>query len=320
LEIKSDYAEAHSNLAYALLAMGKLPEGWHEYEFRWEGHLKPQRPVILLPQWTGQDIVPMTRLLIFEEQGFGDKIQFSRYLPLAANRFVGGVSCVIGRPLQALFRRSFPNIEILDAVPDNQNNWQWQCPLLSLPLAFGTSLENIPDCTPYLIPDPMRVAYWKSKIAALALPKAMRKIGVVWKSGNLMKIAHLKGLPLKHLAPLLSLPGCAWFSLQKEPDADKAPWINSGKLIDWTDDLCDFDETAALLMNMDLVISVDTSVAHLAAALGRPTWLLNRKASDWRWMQDREDSPWYPTMRIFTQQIAGDWEGVVERIAKDLSE
>jgi len=126
-------------------------------------------------------------------------------------------------------------------------------------------------------------------------------------------------MTLQLIAPLLNQTGCAWFSLQKEPDPDKAPWVASGKLNDWAAEFSDFDETAALAVNLDLIISVDTSVVHLTGGLGLPTWLCNRHASDWRWLRDREDSPWYPTLRIFTQKTAGDWDEVVKRMAAALT-
>jgi hypothetical protein len=164
----------------------------------------------------------------------------------------------------------------------------------------------------------MKVEYWKEKITKLDLPASSFKIGVVWKPGSFMKIAYLKALKLQQLIPLFNKPGYAWFSLQKEFDPDKIPLVTSGSLIDWTEEFSDFDETAALIMNLDLVITVDTSVAHLAGGLGRRTWLFNRHASDWRWMYGREDSPWYPTMRIFTQKTAGDWDEVVRRMNIEL--
>jgi tetratricopeptide (TPR) repeat protein len=320
LEIKPHHAETHYNLGDALLLSGRLSEGWHKYEYRWKvGSPRQPRPATSLPQWTGQTTLPDDRLLIFTEQGMGDRLQFSRYLPLAGNRFRNGVSVVVDRPLQALFRRSFPDVEILDAVPVDQSAWQWQCPLLSLPLAFGTTLETIPRDIPYLVPEPARASYWHSRIAALGLPDSARKIGVVWKPGKLMKNANLRSLSLQQLAPLLNQPGCSWFSLQKEPDPDRMPWVSSGKLIDWSEEFSDFGETAGLLTNLDLVVSVDTSVAHLAGALGKPVWLLNRHASEWRWMRNREDSPWYPTMRIFTQKRAGDWDETIGDMAAALT-
>jgi tetratricopeptide (TPR) repeat protein len=320
LKIKPDFAEAHANLGISLLEMGQLSKGWQEYEYRWEGcRPKRSRPASSLPQWTGQSVSPGDRLLVFVEQGMGDMLQFARYLPLVTERFPEGVSILVGSPVLELFRRSFPMIDVLDTLPADQSAWQWHCPLLSLPLAFGTTLETIPHQVPYLTPDPVRVAYWQSRIAALGFPASTRKIGVVWKSGTVMKIAQLKSITLQALAPLLNQPGCVWFSLQKEPDPAKAPWVASGKLIDWADEFGDFNETASLAMNLDMIISVDTSVAHLAGGLGLPTWLFNRHASDWRWMRNREDSPWYPTMRIFTQKNAGDWDEVVSRMSAVLA-
>ncbi len=315
IQLKPNSAIAHLNLSVALLSSGQLSEGWREYEFRWSGSpRKLQRPVTPLPQWTGQLPQPGDRLLVFEEQGMGDKLQFSRYLKLARQHFPGGVSFVICRPLQALMRRSFPEIEIVEATPSDQSRWQWQCPLLSLPLALNTTMETIPAEVPYLEADPAKIARWRDAIARLHLPATTRKIGVTWRTGTYLQNAPARAVALRQLAPLLQIPDTAWFSLQKEPDPDKDEWVASGKLIDWSDQLLDFDDTAALTTQLDLVISVDTSIAHLAGGLGKPVWLFNRHASEWRWLLGREDSPWYPTMRLFNQKVAGDWDEVVHRM------
>ncbi|BBO99459.1 tetratricopeptide repeat protein [Sulfuriferula nivalis] len=320
LHINPNFADAKNNLSHVLLTMGKLAEAWPAYESRWDAYTlkKMQRPATTLPLWQGQAPSPNDRILVFKEQGMGDQIQFSRYLPLLAQRFPAGVSLVAAPALHALLKRAFPSIEILDTPPADQTLWQWQCPLMSLPLAFNTQLNNIPDHVPYLIADPVKTDYWAAKISTLNLPATKRKIGIVWKPGSLMKNAALRALSLQQLSPLLDRADCAWFSLQKEPNADKTAWIEAGKLIDWSDEFSSFDDTAALINNLDLVISVDTSVVHLAGALGRPTWLLNRHASEWRWMRNREDSPWYPTIRIFTQEKAGDWESLIARVAAAL--
>ncbi|MBS4096632.1 MAG: tetratricopeptide repeat protein [Sulfuricella sp.] len=320
LEINPDFAEAHFNRAVCLLKTRRYPEGWLEYEYRWTG-VRPQRlrPSSALPQWRGEQPAPGQRLLVFEEQGLGDRIQFARYLPLAAQRFSGGISIVVAAPLRELLRRSFPGVEFLDAIPADQSAWHWQCPLLSLPLACATTLENLPNRVPYLIPDPAQVAAWRARIAALGLPAATRKIGVVWKSGNAMKNAPLRSLALRQLAPLLEVGGCAWFSLQLEADPDAAPWRASARLIDWAGEFADFDATAALAANLDLIVAVDTAVAHLGGALGVPTWLFNRHAGEWRWLHERDDSPWYPTLRIFTQRQPGNWAEVVMRMAAELA-
>lgn len=321
LQISPDDADAECSLGHTLLQCGKLREGWRHYEHRWEGGLpKPTRQPTTLPQWRGEAPRSGDGILIFGEQGMGDKLQFSRYLPLLTECFRGGVAVVVNRPLLKLLRQSFPAVQVFDGAPPDQRAWQWQCPLLSLPLAFNTSLDTIPNQTPYLSAEPVKTAHWQGRIAALNLPSAAQKIGIVWKPGNLMKNASLRALTLRQLAPLLQQPGCVWFSLQKEPDDSKLPWVTSGKLIDWADEFNDFADTAALLMHLDLVIAVDTAVVHLAGALGKPVWLLNRYASEWRWMRDRDDSPWYPTMRIFTQRSAGDWDEVVRRVGVAVAE
>jgi tetratricopeptide (TPR) repeat protein len=319
LALNPDFIEAHYNLGHALLGMGQYAEGWKEYEYRlMDPELQHIRTASRLPQWRGQTPSPDDRLLVFGEQGFGDTLQFGRYLLLVAEKFPGGISVVVGSPLYKLFGRSFPNVEVLDSIPVDQRAWRCQCPLLSLPLAFNTTVASIPKPIPYLVPDPARVSHWKDRIAALALPSSTCKIGVVWKAGALMKIASQKSLPFQLIAPLLNRSGCAWFSLQKEPDPDSSTCVASGKLIDWSADFGSFDETAALVANLDLVISVDTSVAHLAGGLGLSVWLLNRQASDWRWMRERADSPWYPTMQIFNQKTPGDWSEVVRQMTVEL--
>jgi tetratricopeptide (TPR) repeat protein len=318
LRQKPDFAEAHYNYGLFLLQEGRFLEAWPRYEHRWEGSLpKLPRPAPVLPQWMGQAPQNGERLIVFGEQGFGDRLQFSRLLLDAARHFSGGVSCVVEKPLQGLFRRSFPHIDILDTVPNEPRGWQ--CPMLSLPLALGVTLESLPGTIPYLVACPVRTARWADRIAALE-PCTARKIGVVWKPGSGMPTAAERTVTLRQLAPLLDLPGARFFSLQKESDADKAARVKAGNLIDWAEELADFDDTAALVMNLDLVIAVDTSVAHMAGALGKPVWLFNRKCSEWRWLWGREDSPWYPAMRIFTQQTTGDWDEVVGRMVAALGQ
>jgi len=320
MALSSSFTRARYNLSHARLAMGQLAQGWPNYEFRVDEHRHGLVPSPL-PQWKGQPTEPGDRILIFVEQGLGDMLQFVRYLPQVAQRFPAGVALYALKPLIPLFQRSFPMITVLDTVPADQTAWQWQCPLLSLPLAFGTVVETVPNRVPYLVPDPLRCATWKARVDQLHLPqKKHKKIGIVWKPGTGMKIAPLKATRLQTLAPLFQQPGCIWFSLQKEPDPELAPWVVNQRIIDWSAEFHDFDDTAALAVNLDLVISVDTSVAHLAGGLGLPTWLLNRFASDWRWMRGRDDSPWYPTLRIFAQTQPGDWDGVVHRLQRALAE
>lgn len=317
LELNPNYAEAHHNLGLCLLAMGRFSEGWPECEYRWEGSwLNLPRPSSILPLWRGETPAPGDGLLVFGEQGFGDRIQFSRYLNIAAKCFNGKVAVNVGQPLLGLFRRSFPNITVLENVPDDQCAWKWQCPMLSLPIAFNTTLETIPTATPYLFPDEAIKRRWKEKIAGLNLQPGALKIGIARRSYSNDKNVARRSLTVEQISPLLETPNCAWLSLQKEPFYDDE--ATPGKVFDWAEEFSDFDDTAALAANLDMVISTDTSVAHLAGALGLPTWLFNRHAGEWRWLVGRDDSPWYPTMKIFTQKTAGDWDGVVGRMSKEL--
>lgn len=320
LQLKPDSDMAHFSLGLVLLSAGCLSEGWKKFEHRWKGGLNKSRyPATALSQWQGQTPQSGENILIFEEQGWGDKLQFSRYLNLLTEQFSGKVSMVLDRNLMRLFRRSFPDCEFLESVPTDQQNWQWQCPLMSLPLACESIIDTIPNTVPYLVPSFERVLHFKNNIAQLNLPATTRKVGLVWKSTSGMINVGLRSLPFEQISSLFNQADTAWFSLQKEPGQDKQHIQESGQIIDWTEQFADFDDTAALIMNLDLVIAVDTSVAHLAGALGKPVWLLNRHASEWRWMRGREDSSWYPTMRIFTQRHPGDWDEVIRRVATALS-
>lgn len=308
------------NLAAILLASGQFTEGWKKFEYRREGaNPKSHLPKSDLPQWKGQTPKPADNILIYQEQGFGDRIQFTRYLTLVRQRFAGKVSVVCHRQLMSLLSRSFPGCEFLPAPPDDQKHWQWQCALMSLPLAFRTTIDTIPNRVPYLALSVERVAWFGDKIVQLGLPPGVKKIGVVWKTGGTLAHAPLRSIPFNQLTRLFDSANTAWFSLQKEPGTDKEKIRTSGQLIDWSDRFDDFDDTAALIMHLDLVISIDTSVAHLAGALGKPVWLLNRYESEWRWMHHRQDSLWYPTMRIFTQHNSGDWNEVIRRVEIQLA-
>ena len=324
LALAPDDPDVHFTRASHLLLTGQLAEGWREYEYRWatrEGAGAVKRPPSRLPRWSGEALVRAeSALLVYSEQGFGDAIQFARYLPLATSRF-GRVGFVVKPPLRALFARSFAGeVEVFDAPPD-ETAWTHHCPLLSLPLAFGTTLATIPAEVPYLTPCPTAVAQWRARLASL--PGA--KVGVNWTTGKRAVHKQSFELALRELAPLFALPGISWVSLSKEPlgEADAAT-LAAWSVHDWRDELVDFDATAALIAGLDLVISVDTAVVHLAGAMARPTWLLNRAESEWRWLLDRDDSPWYPTMRLFRQQVPRCWDvpiaAVRDALASQLSE
>jgi hypothetical protein len=294
----------------------------------------PARPQLPLPQWKGESLSATvrtdkmhgkgTRLLVIPEQGYGDSLQFVRYLPLALQHF-SQVGYICPRPLRRLFQESLgsrlPGLILLNAAPSDWNSWNWYCPLLSLPMASGTRLDNIPAAIPCLYACPERAAWWNERFSALPAPNLPR-VGVVWAGGQSgLKVDDERSLMSKQLAPLLALPYVRWISLQKPDDpAKRADSASKARLTDWTDELSDFADTAALIENLDLVISVDTSVAHLAAAMGKPVWMLNRFSGCWRWLRDRDDSPWYPGLRLFTQSQRGNWDDVLARVAVELQQ
>jgi hypothetical protein len=205
--------------------------------------------------------------------------------------------------------RSVSGIETIVERGNPLPDFDFEIPAMSLPLAFATNLETIPNAIPYLRSDPLKSSLWKSRIEKIP---AARKLGIVWAGGEKHPSNSKRSMTPELLAPLAAIPGTAWISLQK--DASAAPF----PLHDWTTEFQDFADTAALVENLDGVIAVDTAVAHLAGALGKPVWILLPFAPDFRWLMDRSDSPWYPSARLLRQSSPGDWMGVVNRLAAEL--
>ncbi|CAD6558225.1 tetratricopeptide repeat protein [Paraburkholderia metrosideri] len=340
LELAPANLIARNNLSMVLLATGRYQQAWPYFEDRWasfrraDGSPAPEPVQAPLPRWSGEGPsgvhaagrkgVPSERLLVLGEQGYGDSLQFVRYLPMALERFAQ-VGYVCPAPLRRLYEESlcsrWPGLVLLGAAPAEPGNWDCYCPLMSLPMAFNTQLATIPANTPYLYADKVRAASWRTRLDAF--PDAhMPRVGVVWAGGHSgIAVDRLRSLTAAQIAPLLALEQIRWISLQKTDDPAKlADPASHARLTDWTADLADFAETAALIENLDLVISVDTSVAHLAAAMDRPVWLLNRFAGCWRWLRERDDSPWYPSLRLFTQQQRGNWDDVLTRVGAALQQ
>jgi tetratricopeptide (TPR) repeat protein len=307
-----DCAEAHWNLSLALLQVGEFPDGWREYQWRWrrDSFTSPRRDFDA-PLWDGSPLFGRS-ILVHGEQGLGDTIQFLRYLPMVAG--AGGTvfaECQ-SASLLPLVRR-IPGVAAAFVMGDQLPPCDLQVPLLSLPFLFGTTLENIPAQVPYLSAPPEQLARWSARAAG---PDGFR-VGLVWRGKPVPD--PFRSCTLEALAPLGAVPGVQFYSLQVGEGAAQALTPPAGlELIDLTGEIRDFGDTAALVATLDLVISVDTSVAHLAAALGKPVWLLLPKAGDYRWLLDREDSPWYPGLRIFRQEHQGEWGGVVGRINWEL--
>ncbi len=299
LEIRPDYAEAHYNLAMHLLLHGDFERGWKEYE--WRKRMKSAIGVreFSQPMWDGGDLNGKT-ILLWGEQGLGDVIQFARYVPLLLER---GAKVVLESymPLARLMQHSLGGVKIAiagQALP----LFDVHFPLLSLPLAMGTTLATIPTRTPYLAASAELVRSWGRRFNE---SERSLRVGLVWAGRSSHINDRNRSMKLNLLAGLKDVAGISFYSLQKGPArAQIAQSVFAGSSIDWTDKLDDFADTTALVANLDLVIGVDTAVAHLAGAIGKPVWVLLSTPPDWRWLLKRADSPWYPTMRLFRQECA----------------
>ncbi len=266
--------------------------------------------------WDGAPLAGR-RILLYGEQGFGDVIQFARYVPAVAGQ-AGEVVLEVPAALAPLLRHQAGFGRIV-AVGEPLPEVDCHAGLMSLPRLFGTRLHTIP-AAPYLTADPVRVTAWRGRLRAIAAGRPL--VGVVWASGlrardaDLIAVYRRKSVALAALADLLQVPDVAWVSLQKGPEAAEAAAFP--RVLDVSPALADFAETAAALANLDLVVTIDTAVAHLAGALGRPVWTMLPFDSCWRWLLDRDDSPWYPTMRLYRQPDPASWQPVVARVAADL--
>jgi tetratricopeptide (TPR) repeat protein len=316
LALKPDYAEAHWNHALVTLLTGDFELGWAEYEWRCktkQNHF--QRRNYPQPLWDGQPLGGKT-ILLHAEQGLGDTIQFIRYAPLVQER--GG--CVVVE-CQASLRTLFadcPGVQHLLARGDPLPPFAVQAPLLSLPWILGTTLDNIPACVPYLRADSELAETWRKELESLG----GFKVGIVWQGNPQVKGDRRRSIPLRQYEALAQVEGVRLVSLQKGSGADQLHGLTERfsvlDLGDRLDARAAFMDTAAVMMNLDLIVTMDTAVGHLAGALGRPVWLALSLVPDWRWLLDREDSPWYPHHRLFRQSRPGDWSEVFERIASAL--
>jgi tetratricopeptide (TPR) repeat protein len=323
LTLRPALADAHFNEAMCRMLLGDFSRGWEKYEWRWKTEqIKNERWNFTQPQWLGANEIAGKTILLHAEQGFGDTIQFCRYVPRVAERGAR-VVLEVPKPLHETMRTLAGTPQIIakgDPFPD----FDLHCPLLSLPLAFGTQLETIPSEVPYLSAPASKAGAWRDRFGK----HDRRRIGLVWAGNprkelpNAHRIDLQRSIAFDRLAPILQVSDCDFYSLQKgdEAIAQLRDSTLRHRVIDWTGDLHDFSDTAALIENLDLVIAVDTAVAHLTGALGKPFWLINRHNTCWRWLLDRNDSPWYPTARLFRQDATRDWDKVIARIAAALQD
>jgi tetratricopeptide (TPR) repeat protein len=312
LKLEPDSAEARAFLGLIHLKQGNFRPGLSEYESRWGTPYGLRfRRTFSQPLWKGEPLEG-SRILLYAEQGMGDTLQFARYVPLVAARGAKVVLEVQPRLHRLLSLAKGPEEVICRDAPLPEVDWQ--CPLLSLPLAFATELNSIPAKIPYIYPDPAQVEIWRHRLSGSSL-----RIGLVWGGSPLHPHELWRSIPLEQLAPLTNLEGTAFYSLQMGPPASQVKELGSRvHIIDLQDEQRDFADTAAIVANLDLVISIDTSVVHLAGAMGKPVWVMLSKSADWRWLLDREDNPWYPTARLFRQSTMGNWHDVVTRIQCEL--
>lgn len=314
VELKPDFAEAKYNHALLQLLRGELESGWPLYEVRWDasGFTSPKRH-FFQPMWDGSPPEGL-RVLIHAEQGFGDSIQFVRYAPLVAAR---GAKVIVEcqRALVELFR-SIEGVSEVIPAGESLPSFDLHVPMLSQPFVFRTTLETIPSKVPYLFAAPDRCEIWRKRLDS---DSPRLKVGLVW-AGNTQNITLRKRhISLQALLPLLNVEGLEIVNLQIGPEAGQIRRLPAASgIIDLTGHIQDFADTAALVAQLDLVISVDTAVAHLAGALGRPVWVLLPFVPDWRWLIGRDDSPWYPTMRLFRQPCAEDWNSVIAEVREQL--
>ncbi|MFZ5908194.1 MAG: tetratricopeptide repeat protein [Nitrospirota bacterium] len=310
IEYNPDNAVAHWNLSNVLLLLGDFEAGWEEYLWLWKtedaGEHRRNFPG---PSWQGEDITGLT-ILLYSEHGFGDTVQFVRYAPLVACR---GAKVILDcQPELVPLLKTVEGLQTVIPAGSKLPPYDLHCSLMKLPILFHTAAKNIPSAVPYIKADPVLIRKWADR---LRNRRSKVTIGLTWAGSSTPK----KYCPLNDFSPLLQLDGVVFYSLQKGRSADQAKNLPDRiQLLDYTDDLHDFSDTAALIENLDLVISIDTSVAHVTGALGKPVWVLLPFVPDWRWMLGREDSPWYPTMSLFRQPALGDWGSVISLIVEQL--
>jgi len=311
IEIDPGFAIARLHRALAYLVTGRFAEGWDDYEWRWTAY-DAGRPDLPIPDWNGEPLAGKA-IYLFTEQGFGDAIMFARYAPLVAARGATVLFCV--RPPVKALLSNMPGVVV--GVPgDAGPRCDYMCALVSLPRVFKTGLDSIPANVPYIHPLPERLAKWQGRI-----PQDDRlKVGLVWAGGREFKGDRNRTIAFRQLEPLLGDPRICYVSLHTELREEDAPLMAAHPdIIHFGSELQDFADTAAVIAQLDLVVSVDTAVAHLAGAMAKPVWLLLPFNPDFRWLLGRDDSPWYPTARLFRQPTPGDWRSVIARVREALA-
>jgi tetratricopeptide (TPR) repeat protein len=308
--------EAEFGASLVRLRLGQFAQGWRDYEWRWQqAHWAPQRRDFAAPLWLGQEPLAGRTILLHAEQGFGDTLQFVRYAKLVAARGAA-VLLEVQPPLKSLLSGTAGVAQIF-ARGEPLPGFDLHCPLMSLPLALRTALDTIPADIPYVRAPADRVAQWQARLGE----SGPLRVGIVWAGSAVHKNNHNRSIAFDRFRSLLSVPDVAFVSLQQELGAAEAASLERyPNVIRLGGELRDFADTAAVVSLLDLVVSADTAMVHLAGALGRPVFALLPFAPDFRWLLDRPDSPWYPTVRLFRQPRSGDWESVLARVRDELAD
>ncbi len=314
IALRPHYADALHGQATLNLLHGRYREGWPDFEWRWRLNHAAGPPAINAPDWQGEDLAAR-HIAIYFELHFGDVIQFARYIPLLGERGAS-VTLIVPAKLIRLFQKlATPKVAVVASV-DPRSRFDFKCALMSLPLRFGTELSSVPNRVPYLGAEPNLIARWKSKLGDDGF-----KIGLSWQ-GKPQRTIDRRRFALADIAQLSHLPRVRLISLQKNEGVDQLEGLPVDCKVETLDDFDSgsdaFIDTAAVMENLDLIITSDTSIAHLAGALGRPTWLALKYVPDWRWLLDRDDTPWYPTLRLFRQEAIGDWKSVFLKMEREL--
>lgn len=315
IQLAPTAATPNFNLAVAYLLAGDYARGWPQYEHRWNfEHLAGTLPKFQQPRWTGQDLRDKT-ILVMQEQGLGDTIQFIRFI-FGLHNAGARVILQVNDNLAPLFAGSPVIYEIID-VKDTPEGFDYWTPIMSIPGIMGVTLQNLPHQLQYLAPRADMVQEWQQRLG----PKKRLRVGVCWSGRPDSWINRHKGMPFEVMLDLVKRnPGTEWYNLQVECTPEQAQTLEQHGVKNFPGLVRNFADSAGLIHHMDVVISVDTAVAHLSGALGRPTWIpLNWYGTDWRWLLKRDDSPWYPSARLFRQPALNDWVSVMEKIHQYLS-
>ena len=318
ISLKPDMPEAHMRLGQTLLLTGSLAEGWEEYEWRYQiSGAQPLMPKTDKPQWNGAPLPDDQTLLLIADQGYGDVVMFARYLPWAMSR-AKSITVATSPELKSLLQRHFPSLRYItrwdDAAP-----YVAFCPFSGLPRLHFTRADSIPAPTPYMFAEPGKLESWRARLNDV-LPAGLKRIGIAWAGRPTHNNDRNRSISLEMLAPFGAIPGVVFVAVQKGPAvAQTSGWRGPAPLVALDAQLETFEDTAAVLNCLDLLVCVDTSVGHIAGAMNCPAWIMLPYAPDWRWMMQRGDSPWYPSLRLFRQDAPKAWPKLIERVAGELA-